>query len=455
MKKSLLLFIGLFSGWLAYGQEPGDTVIEKSPLMQGSIGLRTFWMSTTHQDDFKNDFAFGQAVFFQAKTRSYKGLSLCGRYALFGNVWSSDLIGRDPITGNANRYEVGLFDVTDPRDRFFGRLEELQLRYERNNFSINVGRMEINTPFINPQDGRLSPTFVEGLHLSGKFQKNQLNWYLINRVSPRSTSSWYGIGDSFGLYPEGQGVLGGPSGYFGHTKSPYVHILDYKRQLSKDLQFQFTQTYVANISGTYFSQLAKDWKKGENGSLVYGLQFIVQHGAGDGGNPDPARRFKDPADLNWIGSLRIGWRNSRHLVNLNFTKIGGEGRFLNPREWGRDPFFTFIPRERNEGFNHVNALTFQYTHFLPQKGLQLYTFVGLHLLPEPWDTRNNKYAMPSYTQQNIGLRYVPSSWMKGLDLNLLLMSKQLAAKGEMRPQWIYNKVNLLHVNVIANYQIPW
>lgn len=27
-----------------------------------------------------------------------------------------------------------------------------------------------------------------------------------------------------------------------------------------------------------------------------------------------------------------------------------------PREWGREPFFTFLPRERNEGFGDVHAL---------------------------------------------------------------------------------------------------
>jgi hypothetical protein len=26
-----------------------------------------------------------------------------------------------------------------------------------------------------------------------------------------------------------------------------------------------------------------------------------------------------------------------------------------PREWGRDPFYTFMPRERNEGYGDVNA----------------------------------------------------------------------------------------------------
>ena len=33
--------------------------------------------------------------------------------------------------------------------------------------------------------------------------------------------------------------------------------------------------------------------------------------------------------------------------------------FLMPREWGREPFYTFLPRERNEGLGGVNAWTCQ------------------------------------------------------------------------------------------------
>ena len=28
-----------------------------------------------------------------------------------------------------------------------------------------------------------------------------------------------------------------------------------------------------------------------------------------------------------------------------------------PREWGKEPFYTFLPRERNEGLGNIHAFT--------------------------------------------------------------------------------------------------
>lgn len=38
---------------------------------------------------------------------------------------------------------------------------------------------------------------------------------------------------------------------------------------------------------------------------------------------------------------------------------------------------------------------------------------------------------------------------------MILMSKINLLSGELKPQWIYNKVNMVHVNFIVNYTIQW
>ena len=149
-----LIFLSSFSQ-VSYAQEQDSLRSKKPSLIQGTVGLRSFWMSTSYWEEFKDDHALGQSAFIQLKTKEYKGFSLVGRYSVFGNVTSSELTERDPKTGNFNRYEVGLFDVNDPNDKFFGKLEELQLRYDSKKFSAIAGRMTVNTPFVNPQDGRL------------------------------------------------------------------------------------------------------------------------------------------------------------------------------------------------------------------------------------------------------------------------------------------------------------
>lgn len=436
--------------------EPESTQAD-SPI-KGKIGLRSFWMSTNYWEDFKNDYALGQSAYLQLRTKEIKGFSLVGKYTVFGRVLSSALLERDPITGNFNRYEVGLFDVRNPSDDLFGKIEELQIRYRSDKFQAVLGKMDINTPFINPQDGRLSPTYVEGLRL--QFQpdsKNQFSADIVGRISPRSTSEWFDIGESIGIYPVGQSEFGQPSKYLGNTSSEFFAVLDWKHRFNSGLQLQLNNTYVENISNTVFSQLNKDWElKNNSNKLVTGLQLIIQNGIGEGGNPDPEKRFKNPNDLNYVVGGRIGIKNERSLLYFNYTRMDGRGRFLNPREWGRDPFFTFIPRERNEGYNFVDAFSIYYQRDWKESGLQFYGYAGIHILPDPGSNIEiNKYGFPSYAQMNLAGKYTPQNWGKGLDFHLILMSKTNLKSGEMRPQWIYNKVNMIHFNFILNYTIQW
>jgi hypothetical protein len=182
---------------------------------------------------------------------------------------------------------------------------------------------------------------------------------------------------------------------------------------------------------------------------------MFQHGIKNGGNDDPMLRYKDPYDQNWIISSRIGLKDMLTTWHINFTYIGGQGRYLSPREWGRDPFFTFIPRERNEGFSEVTAVTGYFERRFKSSGLQIYSYAGIHFLPKPDTFAINKYAFPSYTQFNLGLKYAPSNWGKGFDFHGIILTKSALNSAELQPGWIYNKVDLIHVNLIANYTLQW
>lgn len=457
--KLLLITLTLFSVSFtqSFSKETDPESNKSKRPIQGSIGLRSFWMSTSYWENFKDDYALGQSAYLQLKTKSYKGFSVVGRYTVFGNVWSTNLLERDPVTRNFNRYEVGLFDVLDPSDRFFGKIEELQIRYDSEKLKATLGRMDINTPFINPQDGRLSPTYVEGLRIKySPDTKNSFTADLIGRMSPRSTSGWFDIGETIGIYPVGQSEFGLPSKYQGNTQSDFFTVMDWQHKFDQSIQLQVNHTYVNNISSTYLTQVTKDWNlKRSSNKFVTGLQTTIQHGVGEGGNPDPEKRFKNPEDLNVVISARLGIKNPKSILYFNYTRIDGKGRFINPREWGRDPFFTFIPRERNEGYNQVDAFTTYYQRNLLEKGLQFYGFAGLHFLPDPSNAELNKYAFPSYAQANLGTKYTPKDWGKGLDFHFILMSKVNLKSGEMKPQWIYNKVNMVHINFTVNYTLQW
>ncbi|ERM82298.1 hypothetical protein P872_18585 [Rhodonellum psychrophilum GCM71 = DSM 17998] len=430
---------------------------ERSKKPNIELGLRSYFMSTGYWQDFKGDHAWGQSAFLRVKTQSFHGFSLTASYAVFGKILSSDLSAREPRTGATNRYEIGLFDVLDAGNNFFGKVEDLHLTFQSKKLTANVGRMGINTPFINPQDGRLEPTFVEGLRLNYKPNSRlQFGGDLIWRMSPRSTSGWFRIGETIGVYPIGRNEFGAPSAYFGNTFSDFVSVTDLRYRLPEEASLQLNHTLVQNISSTYLAEFQKEWKaKVWKNSIISGFQGVVQHGIGEGGNQDPALRYKNPEDINYIWGARIGLKNDKMVLHLNYTSIKGSGRFLSPREWGKDPFFTFIPRERNEGFSKVDALTLFIQRSFPERSLQLSSHVGLHFLPSPTNFLINKYAFPSYAQMNLAAKYAPKNWGKGLDFHLILMTKKALDQSGLQPGWIYNKVNLLHLDMILNYRIQW
>lgn len=172
---NLLGFLSSF-GLVSYAQEQHPVKSKEPFRIQGTLGLLSFWMSRSYREGFKSVHALGQSAYIRMNAKIYQGFYLAGKHTVFGNVTSSDLTVRNTLTGNLNRYEGDLFDLNPPGDKFFGKLEELQLRFGSKKFSAIARRMPVNTPFVNPQDGRLSPAFVEGISRAFKPDpKNQVS----------------------------------------------------------------------------------------------------------------------------------------------------------------------------------------------------------------------------------------------------------------------------------------
>jgi hypothetical protein len=165
------------------------------------------------------------------ETGPWKGIQLgISGYAIY-HLSSSNLSDIDPLSNQPNRYELGLFDVENPANKNeLDRLEDLYLKYSKNRLSMKLGKQHIRSPFINPQDGRMRPTLVEGLLMDYRFKsKVQLNVGLIHRISPRSTVHWHGIGESMGLYGVGVNPDGTKSNYKGNMPESGIAFLGLER----------------------------------------------------------------------------------------------------------------------------------------------------------------------------------------------------------------------------------
>jgi len=413
---------------------------------------RFFSMITNNAAGYTDYYANAFASGIEYNSAVYKNLLFqTSAYAIM-DLGSSDFTKLDSLSNQPNRYEIGLFDVANPGlSGMLIRLEDLNLKYSlaKKGFQAVFGKQLLKTPFINPQDGRMRPTMAQGLMVNNKFKSNiELVFGAINKISPRSTMKWYDVGNSMGLYASGVNPNGSKSNYVGNLPQTAIFLVSINKK-SFDRMWEIWVQSVPQIFQTYFAKCERIPKQG----WVYGIQTIYQHALKFGGNQNPLKTYFPENNQSLVFSGRIGYAvKQQQVFNLNATRITAKGRYLMPREWGRDPFYTFMPRERNEGYGDVWALTVNYTLSNKSKPMGIDFGLGRFQLPSPSSSALNKYAFPSYYQANINGRYqFQNGLFKGLSTQLLVVGKKAIANQTLIPKYEFNKVNLLHINLILSY----
>ncbi|GAB2798186.1 hypothetical protein HNQ93_004113 [Hymenobacter luteus] len=415
--------------------------------------VRSYSMATLNQGHYPDYYAQGLGAGARFETASFHGLQVGVGGFFWANLASNDLATPDSLTGAVSRYEVGLFDVTNPgRRRLTGRAEELFLRYRWRQSTLTLGRQLLTTPLLNPQDGRLSPNYAEGLWLElRELPRTTLSAGWLTGLAVRSTTDWTSVGGSVGLYPAGVTEAGQRALYAGNLHSRGLGIVGVNRQVGARTTAQVWNYYADNLFNASFAELTTGRVLGM-GQLTLGGQYHYQRTVGSGGNPNPQLAYSAPGRRAHALSTRLGYQRGAWSVSGNYTRITRTGRFLFPREWGREPFYTFLPREREEGFGGVDAaaLLGGYT-FAQVPGLKAEAGYGHYYLPDVKNTRLNKYGMPSYRQLNASLTYAFPGWAKGLRGQLLYVYKGRLGNTYGEARYEVNKVDLHLVNLILNY----
>ncbi len=415
--------------------------------------VRSYFMSTDNEKSLTDYYAMavGAGIGYESPVFHHFQFGLTGFFIF--NVASSDLSALDPVTKTGSRYEVGLFDLTNPSNRNdLDRLEDLYVRYKFRKSKIEFGRFELNTPFINRQDGRMRGTIEEGIWgewNEWKYFKMEGGW--IRRISPRSTVKWYDVADSYGVYPSGVNEFGTKSDYAGFTKSTGVGLIGLTMQPKTNFKIQLWNQFAENVFNTsmvrsdYLLPIAKEVK------MHLGFMFVHQEALEDGGNPNPAHAYFGKNNYSNVYSAKLGILTNKLDLSINFTHISEEGQFLMPREWGREPFYTFMPRERSEGFAGVNAWNMRIAYQVFENRLKSGLSYGWIELPSVKNFAQNKYGLPSYHQLNWDLNYSFDHYFTGLSMQLLVVYKKQMDTLELQPKFTFNKVNMLHFNWVVDY----
>jgi len=415
--------------------------------------FRYFFMSTQNQQGLTDYYANAAGGGIRYETAKFHGFQMAVSGFYIFNIGSSDFTKPDSTTGQYNRYETALFDVEDPTNkRDLDRLEEFYLKYNLKNSNIVFGRQLVNTPFINLQDGRMRPTGVEGVWVEMNEIKNtKLEGGWLYAISPRGTVKWYDVGESIGIYPTGVNTDGTKSGYSNNIESKGVAVLGITTNISKKIKLQGWNMFTHNVFNTAMLQADVNFAPRDGATFFAAAQFIRQDAINDGGNANPSKTYFTKGQKSITFGGKFGWKSNLWETSINYNRITADGRYLVPREWGREPFFTFMPRERNDGVGDVHAIMAKVNHNIPKARIKTSFAAGYYKLPDVKDYQLNKYGLPSYTQVNADVRYSFAGMMNGLEAQLLVVGKMKDGETYNNKKYEFNKVNMLMYNFVLNY----
>ena len=425
------------------------------PKNEFRLEVRNFTSATINYKSLSDYLANGVSIALDYHSPSWHGFSFAFGGALIENPFHTKHIWvKDSLTNQHSRYESELFDLGEPyKHSDLTLMEEMFVRYTGKKFTASFGNLLLKTPFINPQDGRLRPTMVRGFWTEIQlFKKLFAEGGWLTHVAPRSTTEWYKIAESIGIYWAGLAPSGQLSNYRHHVHSKGVGIaaLIWKGQESK---FQLWNTYFDNVTNTLMMQADVPLTYDEHGEAIWeaGLQFTRQDVIGQGGNAQPELAYAEQGKHSQVVSAQLLYRFGKNRWKIAYTNINGTTRFLMPREWGREPFYTFMERERNEGLRTANAFMGEIeTNWLP-KQLQSSLGLGYYNLPSPHNAAYNKYQMPSFMQFNAELNY-RTKFIKGLNLQALYVYKHAIRAADIPIEFLHNRANMHLINFVVRYE---
>lgn len=408
---------------------------------------RSYYLGTFNQGDL-SDF-HGLATGGKVGFRFSKGpwsVQTVGYTSANLNV--QDLRQPDAETGRLSRYELGLFDVNDPGRRLIVILGEAYLEYAVKGHMIKAGRMKFKSPLINPQDGRMIPTLTQGATYK-YVGENKLIFQttLLNAIATRSTDRFERIGDTIGLYPAGRNPDGSRSQYYGQTGTEFIWINHLGKSFGSSLKANLWNYHVDKVFNTTYARL--NWKPGK--TLGVAVEGVHQRKVAHGGNEVDSLTYFFANSSTMVGT-EISYHQGNQSVKIGYNHILAGGRFLFPREWGREGIFTFQKRERSEGSadNHALLATYELRQQVKELKIRGILSVGHQWKADVTNAPDNKYALPSYRHINLDW-FFEHTKLKSLKPELLLTYKQGIGDFPDNPNFILNKVDLFQVNCIFNY----
>lgn len=408
--------------------------------------FRNYFMTTQNrgslQDYYTN--ATGGAVGFT--TGNFIGFEIGVKGIFTYKTFGNDLGVEDAVTGKNAKWEYELYDVLNKGNfRDFDRLEELFIRYRFGNSYLSYGKLETEyTPLLNHSDGRMKPFAHRGVWAHLKFtEEHQLNLGWLNGVSPRSTTEWFAMDETIGLFYNGFQPNGEMAEYHEFYPSNGIGVLNYNFQ-KENVLFNFYDFYLDGVMNTLWTEVGYDLV-----DFNLGIQYVYQNPLSYSEDLAYAHRYVQPGENGQVLSTQLSWKKDGFNLAFAYSHAFESGRFLFPKELGRDHFFTSIPRSRLEGLGNADVFTFKAEYHLLKPdfhiGVEMQQLQG----PETGNFEFNKYNVDESFQANSHLSYHAHGFLEGLSFDILWIYRKNQNRTDA--QSIFNKSNFNQLNFVTNF----
>ncbi len=408
--------------------------------------LRNYFMLTVNDGALEDYWTNAAGGSIHYRTKKWNGFQLGLRGIFIAELISSDLLTIDTLVGKHAKWELELYDIVHPEDRSdLAALEQFFIQYHVGGSSVALGKIDINkAPLLLKRDGRMRAFTYRGIWAGLKITTHDriyTGW--INGVSPRGMTHWYSLDDAIGLQSVGLTPDGNPANYHGSANTRGLGVIGFVRE-NEQYAFQMWNYYLDRINNTVWLQVDV-----RNDRYFGGIQFVHQ---------DPIRfqqrlgydeRYYQPGEhanvVNGVVGMHLA---SDWKISVSYLHGFDSGRFLFPRELGREGFYVGQARSWVDGFGAVNIADVRIEYSANKSGF--HAELRALRVDAPEELAFNKYGVHSYYQSTSTLKYAFSNRLEGLEVMFLHVSRIPVDGEKFTPKEKFYRNQFQHLNLIVN-----
>ena len=185
-----------------------------------------------------------------------------------------------------------------------------------------------------------------------------------------------------------------------------------------------------------------------------GIQYVFQHPNHRQEVIEVEHRYFQPDEKANVVSMQIGLKTREENLKLSAAYLHGlgSGRFLFPKELGRENFYVSQLRTWMDGFGAISVYMIRaqiHPNKKDRRDLSLDWRLAFVDAPDQEDYFNNKYRRGSYAQSLFEVDYAFREVLEGLEMRMIYLARYSPQK-DLSPSDIFYKSNLHHLSLVLD-----